>query len=137
MCVLFAEYFTHASCTYRAARPLCCIFTSSLPRVSPLRELICESFAKCIISRGRILSPMRVCVCARVCDILSSFLCRARQAQPAAHQQAPSDPCEMDKQNFGQCLQGNNNDVTACQFVFEALQTCQVMTRSEDDATHL
>ncbi|CAM9748058.1 unnamed protein product, partial [Sphacelaria rigidula] len=49
-----------------------------------------------------------------------------QQAAPAAHQQAPSDPCEMDKQNFGQCLQGNNNDVTACQFVFEALQTCQV-----------
>lgn len=32
----------------------------------------------------------------------------------------------MDKQNFGQCLQNNNNDVTSCQFVFEALQTCQV-----------
>lgn len=47
-----------------------------------------------------------------------------KTAQP--YQQRQYDPCEMDKQNFGQCLQTNNNDVTACQFVFEALQTCQV-----------
>lgn len=45
----------------------------------------------------------------------------------AAQQPPPQvDPCDMDKQNFGQCLQNNNNDVTSCQFVFEALQTCQV-----------
>lgn len=43
-----------------------------------------------------------------------------------AYQAPPVDPCDMDKQNFGQCLQNNNNDVTACQFVFEALQTCQL-----------
>ncbi|CAM9779942.1 unnamed protein product [Pylaiella littoralis] len=46
--------------------------------------------------------------------------------EPSTHQQLQSDPCDMDKQNFGQCLQNNNNDVTACQFVFEALQTCQL-----------
>lgn len=42
------------------------------------------------------------------------------------YQQPSVDPCDLDKQNFGQCLQNNNNDVTACQFVFEALQTCQL-----------
>ena len=55
--------------------------------------------------------------CARVVS-----LCQAAQT----YQQPSVDPCDMDKQNFGQCLQNNNNDVTACQFVFEALQTCQL-----------
>lgn len=53
----------------------------------------------------------------------------AEQAeQPAAtqsYQQPEVDPCDMDKQNFGSCLQNNNNDVTSCQFVFDALQACQ------------
>lgn len=53
------------------------------------------------------------------------FFCPAR-TQPQAYQQPPVDPCDVDKQNFGQCLQNNNNDVTSCQFVFEALQTCQM-----------
>lgn len=45
------------------------------------------------------------------------------------YQQPSVDPCDMDKTNFGQCLQNNNNDVTACQFVFEALQTCQLESK--------
>ena len=51
--------------------------------------------------------------------------------QASAYQQPPVDPCDMDKQNFGQCLQNNNNDVTACQFVFEALQTCQLESKKQ------
>ncbi|CAM9373185.1 unnamed protein product [Ectocarpus sp. 6 AP-2014] len=51
---------------------------------------------------------------------------QAQEQAPQAYQQPPVDPCDVDKQNFGQCLQNNNNDVTACQFVFEALQTCQI-----------
>ncbi|CAM9935680.1 unnamed protein product [Ascophyllum nodosum] len=56
----------------------------------------------------------------------SSSAEHAEQPSAQSNQQPQIDPCDMDKQNFGQCLQNNNNDVTACQFVFEALQTCQM-----------
>ncbi|CAM9513449.1 unnamed protein product, partial [Choristocarpus tenellus] len=51
----------------------------------------------------------------------------AQQEQQVEQHQAPSTgPCDLDKQTFTYCMQQNNSDVTACQFAFEALQTCQV-----------
>ncbi|CAM9637512.1 unnamed protein product [Chrysoparadoxa australica] len=41
-------------------------------------------------------------------------------------QAAPINPCDQDQNQFYACLQQNNNDVTACQFTFEALQNCQL-----------
>ncbi|CAM9161396.1 unnamed protein product [Discosporangium mesarthrocarpum] len=51
------------------------------------------------------------------------------QPQEVEQYQAPTNPCEVDKQNFSYCLQQNNNDVSSCQFVFEALQTCQMESK--------
>jgi hypothetical protein len=47
-----------------------------------------------------------------------------QQQQPQS-QYAAADACDLDKQSFYQCLQEKNGDVGSCQFLFEALQSCQ------------
>jgi hypothetical protein len=49
--------------------------------------------------------------------------------QPTQQQQqsqyAAADACDLDKRSFYSCLQEKNGDVGSCQFLFEALQSCQ------------
>ncbi|CAM9300099.1 unnamed protein product [Phaeothamnion confervicola] len=53
-------------------------------------------------------------------------------AAPVQEQQAAAAPaaaaanaCDVDQQNFYNCLQRNNGDVSSCNFLYESLQSCQ------------
>mmetsp|Transcript_25112 Transcript_25112/g.37015 ORF Transcript_25112/g.37015 Transcript_25112/m.37015 type:complete len:161 (-) Transcript_25112:104-586(-) len=59
-----------------------------------------------------------------------------QQQQQPAQQQAPSvpavtesssadGPCQVDLKAFNNCMKENNNNVSACDFYFQALQQCQ------------
>eukprot|EP00656_Telonema_subtile_P018672 TRINITY_DN2010_c0_g1_i1.p1 TRINITY_DN2010_c0_g1~~TRINITY_DN2010_c0_g1_i1.p1 ORF type:complete len:160 (-),score=43.06 TRINITY_DN2010_c0_g1_i1:90-569(-) len=43
-------------------------------------------------------------------------------AQPAA---TGADACKFEFENFMQCLKGNNNDATQCQYFMDSLNTCR------------
>ena len=56
--------------------------------------------------------------------------------EPAQHYEAPavqqgqmpssaSDACQIDKQNFFECLKMNNGDAQSCQFLYDAMKQCQ------------
>jgi hypothetical protein len=47
------------------------------------------------------------------------------QQQQQQSQYAAADACDLDKRSFYSCLQEKNGDVGSCQFLFEALQSCQ------------
>jgi len=46
-------------------------------------------------------------------------------------QQQQQDPCAYDTQSFNQCLQNNNNNLSACQEFFDALRQCQQTGQSQ------
>ncbi|KAI8967357.1 hypothetical protein BDF20DRAFT_900637 [Mycotypha africana] len=48
--------------------------------------------------------------------------------QPQYQTQMPAtNACEADAKAFTQCLEASNNDISACQYYFEALKSCQQM----------
>ena len=53
-------------------------------------------------------------------------------AAPAAPQQQmqQSDPCQLDKQNFFDCLKATSGDVQACSSLQEMMKSCQLMSSS-------
>jgi len=43
----------------------------------------------------------------------------------AQQQQMSNEACGIDKQNFFECLKMNNGDGASCQFLYDAMKSCQ------------
>jgi hypothetical protein len=49
----------------------------------------------------------------------------APAAVPAPAPSVTAGPCDLDLQAFNKCMRENRNDVTSCDFYYQALQSCQ------------
>lgn len=49
---------------------------------------------------------------------------------PMAAAQTPENVCMIEKQDFASCITDNQGDVSACQFYFQALSSCQQSMQS-------